>query len=134
MPVYQCAVSTGVLPEELRAKLATEFTRIHADVTGDAPEFVQVLFFDVPAGFGFAGGHASSMTNIAGYIRAGRSREVRARLLERINVGWTEVTGLPADELKITLFDVPAAWIMHGGRVMPEPGNDEAWLRENEAP
>ena len=128
MPIYQCVVPEGSLAPGLRSQIAAELTRIHCDVTGASPEFVQVLFLDVPQGAGFVGGQPSAMSNITGYIRAGRSNEVRQQLFLRINAAWRELTGSPAERLKITLFDVPAAWIMQGGRRMPEPGNDKEWL------
>jgi len=28
----------------------------------------------------------------------------------------------------VQLLEVPAAWVMEGGAVMPEPGEEAAWL------
>jgi hypothetical protein len=37
------------------------------------------------------------------------SASVRQQLYERINAMWTEITKIPPERLKITLFDVPTA-------------------------
>jgi phenylpyruvate tautomerase PptA (4-oxalocrotonate tautomerase family) len=128
MAIYQCVVPQGAIAVELRPRIAAELTRIHCEATSAAPEFVQVVFVDVPPGAAFAAGRPSTMSNIAGYIRAGRSPEVRTQLFHRIHAAWTELTRLPAETVKITLFDVPSGWIMQDGRPMPEPGRDAEWL------
>ncbi len=133
MPIYQCVVPEGSVAPELRPRIAEAFMRIHSEVTGAAPDFVQVFFLDMPRGSAFTAGQPSSMTNISGYIRAGRPAAMRQQLYERINAMWTEITKTPLERLKITLFDVPTAWIMQGGSMMPEPGKDEEWL-ERRAP
>lgn len=30
--------------------------------------------------------------------------------------------------LQVDLTDVPASWLMEGGRIVPEPGEEAAWL------
>jgi len=106
MPVYQCVVPQGTVTRDLRPRIAEAFTQIHSEVTGTAPDFVQVLFVDMPLGSTFTAGQPSSMTNVLGYIRAGRPASVRQQLYERINAMWTEITKIPPERLKITLFDV----------------------------
>jgi phenylpyruvate tautomerase PptA (4-oxalocrotonate tautomerase family) len=130
MPVYQCVVPAGSLNPVLRAALAKELTSIHCEITGASPEFVQVVFLELPEGTTFLNGAPSTMMNVSGYIRAGRSREVREQLLARINSTWITLTGIPAEHLKITLFDVPANWIMQDGSMMPEIGQDQDWLNQ----
>ena len=128
MPIYQCVVPEGATTPEQRAEMASELTKIHSEATGDTPELVQALFLEIPTGYAFTAGKPSAMSNIAGYIRAGRSPEVRAQLFERINAAWSDITGIPDTQLKLTLLDIPAAWIMQAGMMLPEPGNDEEWL------
>ncbi|MGH2963773.1 MAG: tautomerase family protein [Solirubrobacterales bacterium] len=128
MPIYQCVVPEGAVSPDQRAQMASELTKIHSEATGDSPQLVQALFMEVPEGSAFTAGEPSRMSNIAGYIRAGRSPEVRAQLFERINAAWTEITGIPDTQLKLTLLDIPASWIMQAGMMLPEPGNDEEWL------
>lgn len=128
MPIYQCVVPQGTVTPEQKAQMAGELTRIHCEATGDSPAFVQALFLEIPSGSAFTAGQPSKMANIAGYIRAGRSPEVRAQLFEGINAAWSEITGFPDTQLKLTLLDIPASWIMQAGMMMPEPGNDDEWL------
>ena len=133
MPIYQCVAPEGAINHGLRGELARELTRIHCEITGAAPEFVQVVFLDLPAGAAFVNGGKSAMTNIVGYMRAGRPPEMREQLLQRINLAWSQLTSIPSAQLKITLFDVPANWIMQGGHMMPEIGHDEEWLDQTKA-
>jgi hypothetical protein len=30
--------------------------------------------------------------------------------------------------IRVDLTDVPASWLMEGGRIMPEPGEEADWL------
>jgi phenylpyruvate tautomerase PptA (4-oxalocrotonate tautomerase family) len=133
MPVYQCLSPEGAISPGLCAELAKELTRIHCEVTGAAPDFVQVIFVALPEGTAFLNGRTSPMTNIAGYIRAGRPREIREQLFNRINAAWTRLTGFPPALLKITLFDVPANWIMQDGVMMPDIGQDQEWRAQRKA-
>jgi hypothetical protein len=70
------------------------------------------------------------MVNVAGYIRAGRPDQTRERWLQMIHSCLVRLAGIPPGKIKITLFDVPARWIMQGGRMMPEIGHDQEWLAQ----
>lgn len=38
------------------------------------------------------------------------------------------IAGVPADQVTMRTSTTPASWILEGGRVLPEPGEEEAWL------
>jgi phenylpyruvate tautomerase PptA (4-oxalocrotonate tautomerase family) len=126
MPIYQCVMPDRLLTADQQRDFARTLTRIHSEATGGPVEMVQVCFLTMPAGCAFCGGEPSLMSNITGYIQAGRSEAVRAELFRRIDDAWHDATGLPAAWLKITLIDVPSAWIMQGGAMLPEPDRHEA--------
>jgi phenylpyruvate tautomerase PptA (4-oxalocrotonate tautomerase family) len=126
MPIYQCVMPEGVLTADHQPEFARTLTCIHSETTGGPVEMVQVVFLVLPAGSAFCGGEPSLMSNITGYIQAGRSEAVRAELFRRINDAWRDATGLPDEWLKITLIDVPSWWIMQGGAMLPEPDRHEA--------
>lgn len=128
MPVYQCVARQGSVKLEQRRALAAELTRIHCDATGAAREFVDVLFLEVPEEDGFTAGGPLQTSRITGYIRAGRTPEVRARIMREITDRWVAITGEAAADVVVTLVDIPAAWVMKGGVVLPEPGEDAEWL------
>jgi hypothetical protein len=39
-----------------------------------------------------------------------------------------ETVRVDAAQVGVVTRDVPAAWVMEGGAVMPEPGEEDAWL------
>jgi phenylpyruvate tautomerase PptA (4-oxalocrotonate tautomerase family) len=129
MPVYQCVVPAGALDPDQRTRVAETITTIHCEVTGAPPEFVNVVFTEPPAGAMFTAGKPSRTAIVAGNIRAGRPPEARRALLDRISDAWVEITGWGKQELVVSVADVPASWVMEKGMIMPEPGEEEAWLR-----
>jgi len=130
MPIYQCWAPDGAIRPDLRLRIAEELTRVHCQVTGDASDFAQMIFFEIPAGSSFLNGRDSPMVNVAGYLRAGRSPDLREELFRRIHSLLTHLAGIHPEHIKITLFDVPTNWIMQDGRMMPEIGQDQEWLAQ----
>jgi phenylpyruvate tautomerase PptA (4-oxalocrotonate tautomerase family) len=117
MPVYHCSIPEARLDDAKRQRIASEITRLHCEKTGAPPEFAHVLFADAPAGAG-----------VVGSIRAGRSESLRAEMASALAEAVAEAVGLERTEVRVTLLEVPASWVMEGGAVMPEPGEEAAWL------
>ena len=134
MPVYQVATPAGAVPRGRWPQIAEELARIHCSLTGDAPEFAQVLFLEIPAGAAFLMGRISPMVNVSVYIRAGRPAEVREKWMREIHECLVRQTAVEPGHVKITLFEVPAQSIMQGGRIMPEIGHDREWLAQGREP
>jgi hypothetical protein len=38
------------------------------------------------------------------------------------------VTGIPADRVLVVIQNSPAHFAIEGGRVLPEPGEEQAWF------
>lgn len=124
MPLYRCHVLAGLTSEAQRARIAKEVVRIHCDVTGAPARFVHAFFAEVtpdrlPPG---------KVAFVLGSIRWGRSDEQKARLADELGLAVAEVTGRGRDEVGVVTVDVPSKWIMEGGELLPEPGEEEAWL------
>jgi phenylpyruvate tautomerase PptA (4-oxalocrotonate tautomerase family) len=117
MPVYHCSIPEAELDDAKRERIAREITRIHCEKTGAPPEFAHVLFADAPSGAG-----------VVGSIRAGRSAALRAEMQEAMVAAVAEALGRKAARVRVKLLEVPASWVMEGGAVMPEPGEEAAWL------
>ena len=128
MPLYECIVQDGQVAHELRPRIAAEITRIHCDATGAPVEFVQVVFTEAPEGSRFAGGEPSRAAIIRGQVRAGRGEEVHEEILTGLCDAWTDITGTTERDVMIALTEVPASQILEGGRIMPEPGQEDEWL------
>ena len=125
MPWYRCTVPGGSVSLELRSRIAREFTRIHCELTGAPPSFVHVHFVEL-SGADESGARASY--EIHGRVRAGRSPEVMTRLLDRLTGAFTELAAVAPGDVSVDLTEIPASWIMEGGEIAPEPGEEAHWL------
>jgi phenylpyruvate tautomerase PptA (4-oxalocrotonate tautomerase family) len=129
MPLYIVNTKAGSLPADAKPKIAADVTRIHCDVTDAPPKFVHVFFFeDGPTP---PLGDKSAM--VYGQIRAGRTDAKKAQIAEEMAASVSEHTGLAADAVHAFTTDTPASWVMEGGDILPEPGEEEAWMAAHEA-
>ena len=120
MPVYHCSIPEAALDDRARAGIASDLTRLHCEKTAAPAEFVHVLFVD-----------ASSGATVVGSIRAGRSAALRDEMAGAMAEAVERRLGARAAPVRVQLLEVPAAWVMEGGAVMPEPGEEAAWLAEH---
>jgi len=120
MPVYHCSIPEAQLDDAKRQRIASDITRIHCEKTGAPPDFSHVLFVDAPAGAG-----------VVGSIRAGRSEALRVEMASAMAEAVAKTLGSEPGRVRVTLLEVPASWVMEGGAVMPEPGEEAAWLERH---
>ena len=123
MPVYNIA-SHSALPYATRKRTADAITDIHCSLTGAPAEFVNVIFME---GHPIKDGHD---IGVVCNVRSGGNRndELTENLRQKIRDGVAEATGLPTDKVLATLLGFPASWAMEGGEILPEPGEEDAWL------
>jgi phenylpyruvate tautomerase PptA (4-oxalocrotonate tautomerase family) len=133
MPVYNVVAPAGSLTPEHKHRIAEEITRVHVAVTAAPTEFVNTYFDAVAAGDHFVSGEPGEAVMVIGHIRAGRSDVDKQRLLLEISAAVAEVTGRPVRQVPVIVRDVPAKYIFEGGRIMPEPGQEAAWLAAGDA-
>ena len=124
MPVYEFVAPRGSATLDHRVEIARAVTKVHCEVTGAPAHYVHCSFTEAPAGSMFVSGEESTSPRMMGLIRAGRSRELRGRLLHGIADAWVEITGDSKDELAIFLTEVPGANCFEYGSVMPEASED----------
>jgi phenylpyruvate tautomerase PptA (4-oxalocrotonate tautomerase family) len=132
MPTYSCSAPAGLLDATRKSAIAAEITRIHNAVTGAGSFFVQVIFTDVAKGNHFMGGVplASDQIFVHGFIRAGRSVADRERLVTEMVTALAELSGLPRKSLWVYVSEIPARQMAEYGHLLPEPGNEKAWLED----
>jgi phenylpyruvate tautomerase PptA (4-oxalocrotonate tautomerase family) len=106
---------------ECRQSIARAITAAHCDATGAPPKFVHVFFIDTP-------GDQDAAILVSGSIRAGRTAEQKRQIEERVKAAFEQLAGVVPARTQVQLTDVPASWLMEGGRIMPEPGEEAAWL------
>jgi phenylpyruvate tautomerase PptA (4-oxalocrotonate tautomerase family) len=129
MPLYIVNSKAGAMPQEAKAALADDLTEIHCRVTDAPPTFVHVFFFE--DGPNPPLGDKSAM--VYGQIRAGRTDAQKSQIWKEMAEAVVEHAGIPAANVHAFTSDTPASWVMEGGDVLPEPGEEEAWLARHEA-
>lgn len=130
MPLYRCAVAEGLTQEAQRARIAKEVVRIHCGVTGAPPSFVHAFFSELPRSALPAGKRAF----VLGSIRAGRTEAQKQQIVRELTDVVAEVLGCEANEVGVATADVPASWVMEGGELLPEPGEEAEWLARHRQP
>ncbi len=121
MPLYRCLVSRSATPLTVRQAVARAITAVHCDATGAPAQFVHVFFIDMPES-------DDAVVMVSGSIRAGRTDEQKQSIVAGVQAAFEELAGVPSTRVSVDLTDVPASWLMEGGRIMPEPGEEAAWL------
>lgn len=130
MPTYQVHCPAGSLSENQKRSIAKGITEAHSAATGAQQFFAQVLFREVPAQDWYLAGEPLSGAHlfVFGYIRSGRTLEVKAGLLRAIRDLLVQHGGVGIERAWVYLSDVPAAHIIEYGEILPEPGQEQQWL------
>jgi phenylpyruvate tautomerase PptA (4-oxalocrotonate tautomerase family) len=130
MPSYYCISPAGFLDQSKKAAIAKEITRIHNSVTGAASFFAQVIFREIEKGNHFMGGNLLSGDQIFvhGFIRSGRSVPDRQRVVTELSASLSKLSGLPKRRVWVYVMEIPARQMAEYGHVLPEPGDEAAWL------
>lgn len=124
MPLYRCACPPARLDDAQRAAIALAITDIHCELTGAPRTFVHVQFHPLPES-------AAVPFELHGGIRAGRDNGLREALINRCVAAVAQIAGVAADQIRMRTSTTPASWILEGGRVLPEPGEEEAWVAQH---
>ena len=130
LPTYICRAPEALFTATTKAQIAACITDIHAEVTGGARKFIQVMFRGSRkedcyiAGKVLEGPHCI----IQGHIRAGRSAVERAAIIRALLPKISEILGVPRYALWVYLSELPPRAMAEFGHMLPEPGDDEQWL------
>ncbi len=129
MPLYICNTKKGAIDDAAKPKIASDITDIHCEVTGAPPTFVHVFFFEeAPQP------PLSNKTAIVfGTIRGGRTDDQKAQMVDRMRNAVHTHANIPLDDVVALTTDTPASWVMEGGDILPEPGEEAAWLAAHQA-
>jgi len=120
MPLYICGAPADELSAEKRQLIADEITRIHCELTGAPATFAHVVFDESKPDY-----------SVFGTIRAGRTDETKAAMRREMANAVAKTVGVTAADVGVVTVDVPASWVMEGGDLLPEPGEEEAWLAQH---
>ncbi|MEN7342544.1 MAG: 4-oxalocrotonate tautomerase [Pseudomonadota bacterium] len=119
MPLYNLACRHPLRPDQ-RRDVAVRVTDAHCEATTALPHYVNVVFTDnwsLPPGID---------VSIFGGVRIGGTRtpEVIETLKRALVDAVATGIGQSSDSVSISTIGVPANWIIEGGEVMPDPGDE----------
>jgi len=89
-----------------------------------------VIFHDIAPGNHYVAGLPAPADQIwiRADIRGGRTDEQKRKMLRRMMQDVGRASGAAEDAVWIYLCDIPAANIAEYGRVLPPPGEEDAWF------
>lgn len=129
MPMYLCNSVHGSISDEAKQKIAIDITRIHCALTNAPAKFVHAFFLEDAPDHPLFG----KSVCLTGNIRAGRTDAQKAGIIQQMLASIVTHSGCKADDALVRLVDTPASWVMEGGEVFPEPGEEEEWMIKYEA-
>ncbi|GAB98660.1 putative tautomerase [Gordonia namibiensis NBRC 108229] len=133
MPVYTCTTVQSTLSAGVKAQLAAEVTRIHSMINHVPSTYVNVVFCELPQDAVFTDGQPAQPLLINGWVRTGHPEAQSSQLVAEVASAASRVTGIPAKRVLVVIQNSPAHLAIEGGRALPDPGEEEAWLREGAA-
>jgi phenylpyruvate tautomerase PptA (4-oxalocrotonate tautomerase family) len=130
MPTYACSAAAGRLTPAQKTDIVRCITTVHHEEAGAPRYLVQVIFYEVASGNHYVAGELARPEQIwiRGDLRSGRTEEQKGRILRRILQGVAESTDASEEAVWVYLSDIPATNIAEYGRVLPLPGDENAWF------
>jgi phenylpyruvate tautomerase PptA (4-oxalocrotonate tautomerase family) len=130
MPVYMVYVSAGRFGAEEKGAIARAITSAHQALTGTQHFLAQVSYQEQPAGNVFLGGvqQSGDLIFVHGHHRAGRPADLKHRLAAKIVEDVSRAASIEKMHIWIYIDEMPANQMFEYGRVLPEPGDEQAWF------
>jgi phenylpyruvate tautomerase PptA (4-oxalocrotonate tautomerase family) len=132
MPVYTCTTVQETLGADTKAELAAEITRVHSMINHVPGTYVNVVFHELAPENAYTDGLPAHPLLINGWVRTGHPAAQSSQLVAEVATAATRVTGIPAKRVLVVIQNSPAHFAIEGGRVLPEPGEEQAWLHEQQ--
>jgi phenylpyruvate tautomerase PptA (4-oxalocrotonate tautomerase family) len=129
MPLYICNMKKGALDGPAKEKIAEAITNIHCSVTGAPASFVHAVFFEEALQFPLE----DKTLYVRGTIRKGRSDEQKNQIADAIRASLVKCGGVEVQHAYALIRETPASWVLEGGEIMPEPGEEAEWFAAQEA-
>ncbi len=129
MPLYMCNTKPGEIDDAAKAKISADITEIHCRITDAPPTFVHAFFFEELPLIDL---NEKSVV-LVGNIRAGRTSEQKQQMINEMRQSINTHSGVALEEIVVRTNDTPASWVMEGGDLLPEPGEEADWLANHES-
>ena len=130
MPTYTVTNSNFNLSSRQQKKLAEGITKVHNVVTGANTYFAQVIFNKTKTDNHFMGGKKVKEPSLflLGQIRAGRSKEVKDKLISDLKDILVKNSKLDETQVWVYINDLPPSQMIEYGAVLPESGKESEWF------
>jgi phenylpyruvate tautomerase PptA (4-oxalocrotonate tautomerase family) len=127
-----CYAHRGEITAEQKSAIAAGIARIHSRFTGTPVAFSQCVFHSLEPDGHFIGVQPAPNNGVFvfGHIRAGRSSSGKNHILVGITELLTRVLTVPESAVWVYLNDLAHTDMVEFGRVLPEPGGEQAWVDE----
>lgn len=125
MPLYTVSTTNSV-PRTQRQAISQLIMKVHCELTGAPETFVNVVFSsNVPLKDGV-------VLHVLGAVRKGRTPLMKDTLQQEMIERICEFMRVPEFQMQFKMHEVPAQWVMEGGEVLPEPGEEALceWLQQ----
>jgi phenylpyruvate tautomerase PptA (4-oxalocrotonate tautomerase family) len=129
MPLYTAFTEDGFVSDETKAKIAKEITRIHAAVMKVPSNFVRVVFLSYPKGSGYTAGKLAPTVALNCVLRSGHTDAEKTGMLKQLWSMFQDLTGIPTDQLAISLQEIPSSNAMEMGQIMQAVGSQTSPAR-----
>jgi phenylpyruvate tautomerase PptA (4-oxalocrotonate tautomerase family) len=131
MPLYTAISPEGFLSDKTKTKIAQEITRIHCNIMKVPRQFVRVVFLSYPQGSGFTAGEEAPTVCLNCVLRSGHTDEEKAEMLEQLWSMFQNLTGVPTDQLALSLQEILSQNAMELGQIMQPVGHAQMTPSEN---
>ena len=130
MPTYTLTNSNFNISSKQQKKLAEGITKVHNVVTGANTYFAQVIFNKTKKNNHFMGGKKVKEPSLflLGQIRAGRSKEVKDKLISDLKNVLVKNSKLDETQVWVYINDLPPSQMIEYGAVLPESGKEKQWF------
>jgi phenylpyruvate tautomerase PptA (4-oxalocrotonate tautomerase family) len=123
MPLYTAITEDGFVSDEKKAKIAKEITRIHTTIMKVPAGFVRVVFLSYPKGSGYTAGEEATTAALNCVLRSGHTDAEKTEMLKQLWSMFQDLTGIPTDQLALSLQETPSSNAMEMGQIMPSVGH-----------
>ena len=128
MPVYTCTTTTATLTPDIKSALAQEIGRIHAEINHVPSTYVNIVFHELPLGGIYTDGVPANPVLVNGWVRSGHPADKTSLLATEIAAAVSRIANIATDRVLMVIQNSPASGAVEGGRILPEPGQEEAWF------
>ena len=123
MPVYSLTTNKTV-SENQKQQLVNLVTDAHCSIMVAPEQFVHVLFMDgIPI-------FEDKDLYIHANVRAGRQSAAIENLQKTLITQSAKILQVKISKIHLNLIEIQAKWVMEGGFVMPEPGEENEWMKK----